>query len=125
MLSRVNSLTDRLGDIKPQNKLVIAQGAPSIPYRDTSHGYEPIDQSGKHLISVGGSFKHNYLKYYDKTPGPGAYDIAKDYLKHKNSVKLISYNKDTSQRSDINIKSAANLIGPGQYNIEQKKSKVP
>ena len=55
--SRSQHKIDRLGELKPQNKLVVHQQAPSIPYKDSSYGYEMIDRGGKHLINVGSSYK--------------------------------------------------------------------
>lgn len=40
-----------------RKRLVIQQSAPSIPYKDSTYGYEPIDDSGQLLINVGNSFK--------------------------------------------------------------------
>lgn len=38
---------------------MIQQSAPSIPYRDSTYGYEPIDEQGKLLVNIGESFKHS------------------------------------------------------------------
>jgi len=47
----------RKPQVSLQNKLVIQSNPPSIPYKDSAFGYEPIDESGKLLINVGNSFK--------------------------------------------------------------------
>ena len=61
--------TTRLKDVQERerspNKLVIQQNAPSIPYKDSTFGYEPLDESGKFLINVGNSFKESYQKEFD------------------------------------------------------------
>jgi hypothetical protein len=49
-----------MGDLYPRNKLVIQQNAPSIPFKDSAFGYEPIDSQGRLLINVGTSFKQSY-----------------------------------------------------------------
>ena len=47
------------------NKLFVQQNAPSIPYKDSAFGYEPIDDTGKLLINVGNSFKATYQDQFD------------------------------------------------------------
>ena len=69
-----------MGDPYPKSYLVIQQNAPSIPYKDSSYGYEPLDESGSLLINVGNSFKKSFKNILDSTPGPGAYDIAKSFM---------------------------------------------
>ena len=99
-----------------QNKLVIQQNPPSIPYKDSSYGYEPIDDTGQLLINVGNSFKQTYKKQYDATPGPGAYDLAKKYLSN-NKSKVLSYKRDSTKRSNA---ANSQSLGPAHYNLLKK-----
>lgn len=112
---------DLIFDGGSRKKLVIQQSAPSIPYKDSTYGYEPIDESGQLLINVGNSFKHTYPERFDSSPGPGAYDIGNDYLKRKNKDPTVPFNRDQSKRSNIQNKSAA-AVGPGSYNLDKHQS---
>lgn len=102
-----------------RKKLVIQQSAPSIPYKDSTYGYEPIDESGQLLINVGNSFKHTYPEKFDSSPGPGAYEIANDYLKRKNKDPTVRFDKDSSRRSNLEITNTATAVGPGSYNLDR------
>ena len=53
------------------SSIVIQRHAPSIPYKDSSYGYEPIETNTNLLIDVGNSFKKTYKKQFEQTPGPG------------------------------------------------------
>ena len=84
-----------------RKKLVIQQSAPSIPYKDSTYGYEPIDESGQLLINVGNSFKQTYPERFEASPGPGAYEIDNGYLQRKNKDPTVRFDRDTSKRSII------------------------
>ena len=106
-------------DTGSRKKLVIQQSAPSIPYKDSTYGYEPIDESGQLLVNVGNSFKHTYPEKFDSSPGPGAYEIASDLLKHKNKDPTVRFDKDASRRSNIQPVKMATVVGPGSYNLDK------
>jgi hypothetical protein len=74
------------------NNLVIQRNAPSIPYKDSAYGYEPLDEAGKMLINVGDSFRKVYKQNEKLTPGPGAYELAKIYPRKGSYVQ--SYERD-------------------------------
>lgn len=108
-------LRHRLED-QNRGKLVIQQNAPSIPYKDSTFGYEPLDESGKFLINVGNSFKESYQQQHNSTPGPGAYEIAQSYLtQKKNQSRVLRYDKDNSKRSQPERKALQPRVGPGSY----------
>jgi hypothetical protein len=71
-----------------QNKLVIQANPPSIPYKDSAFGYEPLDNSGRLLVNVGNSFKETYKDQYNSTPGPGTYETAMSYIKKNIGTKI-------------------------------------
>jgi hypothetical protein len=74
------------------NNLVIQRNAPSIPYKDSAYGYEPLDEAGRMLINVGDSFRKVYKQNEKLTPGPGAYELAKMYPRKRSYVQ--SYERD-------------------------------
>lgn len=49
--------------------MVVQKTAPSIPFRDSSYGYTPIDEDGRLLMNIGDTLKKK--KY--EVPGPGSY----------------------------------------------------
>ena len=73
------------------------------------------------MINVGNSFKHTYPERFDSSPGPGAYEIANDYLKRKNKDPTVPFDRDQSKRTAIKHFSAA-VVGPGSYNLDKYKS---
>lgn len=101
----------------PKDKLFIQNHAPSIPYKDSAFGYEPLDLNSKYLVNVGNSFKQTFKEYFDQTPGPGAYEIAQMHLKGQKNSKVLSYQRDASRRSD---QVTYSKVGPGTYNTENK-----
>jgi hypothetical protein len=48
-----------MGEVKLKRKIVVQQNPPSIPYRDSAYGYEPMDKEGKLLINVGNTYRHS------------------------------------------------------------------
>lgn len=107
-----------------RKRLVIQQSAPSIPYKDSTYGYEPIDDSGQLLINVGNSFKQTYPEKFDSSPGPGAYEVANEYLKHKNKNPTVRFDRDTSKRSELQRPGPASFVGPGSYNAGKPLGKL-
>ena len=97
------------------NSKIVIHNPPSIPYKDSAFGYEPLDQDCRLLINVGNTFKKNYHSQINQSPGPGAYEIAQSYLKN---AKVLNYNQDTSKRSEITGSNKVNSrLGPGTYNV--------
>lgn len=60
---------------------MIQRNPPSIPYRDSAFGYEPLDRDCKMLINVGNTYRQYNKSQINNSPGPGAYEIAKSYIK--------------------------------------------
>lgn len=74
-------MRDRMTSLRPSNQIIIQRNPPSIPYKDSAFGYEPLDSDCKMLINVGNTFRQNHSSQIDQSPGPGAYEIAKSYVK--------------------------------------------
>jgi hypothetical protein len=100
--------------------LVIQRNAPSIPYKDSAYGYEPLDEAGKMLINVGDSFRKVYKQNAELTPGPGAYELAKLYPRKRSYV--LSYERDLTRRTNL-VGRDASAIGPGSYNVQDSLRK--